>query len=79
VAGDDARCRYLIQQRRALWLAARPLQPQDRQGFLDAVASELGGRVEVGDGELHRLVRKLQWKFLTPPAPPSAPGALLRP
>ena len=30
------------QQRRAPWLAARPLQPQDRQAFLDAVAAELG-------------------------------------
>jgi hypothetical protein len=56
-------------QRPALWLAARPLQPHDRQAFLEALAAELNGCDEPGDGELHRVIRRVQWTFLTRSAP----------
>jgi hypothetical protein len=55
------------QQRAAVQLAARPLPPQDRQAFLEAVNKELRGSVDPGDGDVHRAIRKVQSQFLDPP------------
>jgi len=55
------------QQEQAVRQAAYPLQPGDRTEFWNAVTLELGGRAEVGDGELYRVIRKLQWRFFDPP------------
>ena len=62
------------QQQAAVWVAARPLDWRDRQAFLEAIASELNGRAEVGDGELNRIIRRLQWRFLVSPSLASEPG-----
>jgi hypothetical protein len=42
--------------------ACEPLQPMERSAFLAALAHQLRGHCDVGDGELHRLIRS--W---TPP------------
>ena len=47
--------------------ASRPLQPQDRAKFLDELQGRLIDRSEIGDGELHRVLRELQRKYLRPP------------
>lgn len=38
---------------------ARPLAPDQRTAFLEMLAAKLNGRREIGDGELHRLVRTI--------------------
>jgi hypothetical protein len=55
-------------QQLAVINAARPLQLGERGGFLDALAALLAGRHDIGDGELHRILRDLQWRYLQPPA-----------
>ena len=55
------------QQQAAVQLAAQPLQPRDRPAFVEAVAKELSGCVEPGDGEVHRAIRKVQPQFFDPP------------
>jgi hypothetical protein len=66
-------------QQAALFLAARPLEPHQRAAFRAAVAAELNGCTDPGDGELHRIIRKVQSQFFDPPTPLSESGALLRP
>jgi hypothetical protein len=41
----------------AVMRLAQPLQPQCRDAFLRILAHELRGRIDVGDGELHRVAR----------------------
>jgi len=64
------------QQHRAIRAAAQPLQPRDRQAFVEAVVQELREVVEPGDGEVHRAIRKVQPQFFDPPlmrgSPPPA-------
>jgi hypothetical protein len=43
----------------ALFELARPLSPQCRVAFMENLARELSGRVDVGDGELNRLAREV--------------------
>jgi hypothetical protein len=48
--------------------AARPLQPSDRQDFLEAVATALQGR-QLGDGVVFATCRELQKRYLMPSSP----------
>ena len=47
--------------------ATRPLQPQERVAFTNALETLLAGRHEIGDGELYRNLRELQKKYFHPP------------
>jgi hypothetical protein len=48
--------------------AVRPLQPADRRSLLAALFEELiHRRDELGEGELHRMLRELQRKHFQPP------------
>jgi hypothetical protein len=47
--------------------AAKPLQPTDRDKFLQALAAELQGQPEPGDGQLYQLIRRLQRAHWDPP------------
>ena len=47
--------------------AARPLPPELRAEFLQAVASELEHQPQRGPGAIHRACRDLQRKFFDPP------------
>ena len=47
--------------------ACEPLLPQDRDGFLRALAAALRDEPVIGDGTLHRAVRALQREFWRPP------------
>src|SRR5258708_34904667 len=38
---------------------SRPLAPAERTAFVELLAAKLNGRREIGDGELHRLVRTI--------------------
>ena len=48
---------------------AQPLQPQCRDAFLRILAHELRDRVDVGDGELHRIAREVikSYQLFDPP------------
>jgi hypothetical protein len=48
---------------------AQPLQPQCRDAFLRILAHELRGRVDVGDGELHRTAHEIirSYSLFNPP------------
>ena len=48
--------------------AAQPLQPADREPFLVALAAELGQFTEIGDGNLHRAIARVQPRFFSPPS-----------
>ena len=50
--------------------ASRPLAPVERGAFLTALQGLLAGRHDIGDGELHRVIRDLQRQYFRPP-----PGA----
>jgi hypothetical protein len=50
----------------AVFAAARPLRPRDRDSFLQALAAELQGR-EIGPGSLGRAIVVVQRRFLDPP------------
>jgi hypothetical protein len=50
--------------------ACSPLEPEDRDTFLRAIAHELRGRDEVGDGELFKICIALQRQYFTPPEQP---------
>jgi hypothetical protein len=50
-----------------IFSGARPLQPQDRDLFLQAVASLLAGIKDPGDGDVGRAVRLAQKQFFNPP------------
>jgi hypothetical protein len=47
--------------------AARPLQPHERETFLQLVAARLNGKRELGDGEIFRLIREVQRAVFDPP------------
>jgi hypothetical protein len=53
----------------AVYAALRPLPADVRDEFLQALASAIDGRSDIGDGELWRLVKDLQRQFWTPPPP----------
>ena len=44
----------------ALFTAARPLNPRDRDSFLQAVAAELGNESVLGPGIAHRVSTEIQ-------------------
>jgi len=52
---------------RIVMAAARPLRPDQRQLFLNELASVLGHYSGLGPGVLHRLCRDLQRRFFDPP------------
>lgn len=54
-------------QMMAILAAARPLQPRDRDGFLEDVAQTLQALPEIGDGALHRVIMAVQRKHFDPP------------
>jgi hypothetical protein len=51
----------------AIFAAARPLAVRDRDGFLQAVAEQLHGRRDLGDGDVDRAIRAVQRRFFDPP------------
>ena len=51
----------------AVFLAARPLQPQDRDPFLQRIAELLRDCGEVGPGDVNRAIRAAQKEFFDPP------------
>jgi hypothetical protein len=51
----------------AVMAAARPLQPHQRSAFLEALALELRGLGELGDGRVHRAIAKIQREHWDPP------------
>jgi hypothetical protein len=51
----------------AVMAAARPLEAQMRDAFLQRVASELGRCGEVGPGLIHRICAEAQRTFFDPP------------
>jgi hypothetical protein len=51
----------------AVFAAARPLAVQDRDPFLQEVASLLAGIVDLGDGDVARAIRAVQRKHFDPP------------
>jgi hypothetical protein len=51
----------------ALMQASRPIRPEMRDAFLEAVATELGRYLEVGPGLVHRIARETQRRFFDPP------------
>jgi len=65
--GAKVRVALTNEQQAALFLAARPLEPQDRQAFRDTVAAALHGISDPGDGDVHRAIRLAQRKFFCPP------------
>jgi hypothetical protein len=48
-------------------LAAQPLAPHQRDGFLQAVANELAGCQELGPGLVSRVCRQVQRAHFDPP------------
>jgi hypothetical protein len=55
------------QQQTAVLNAARPLAPAERSAFMAGLAKQLADRREIGDGELHRVIRELQRQYFRPP------------
>jgi hypothetical protein len=51
----------------SIFAAARPLAVQDRDPFLQEVASLLAGVADPGDGDVARAVRAVQRKHFDPP------------
>jgi hypothetical protein len=51
----------------SIFQAARPLAVHDRDGFLQAVAEQLNGRRDIGDGDVARAIRAVQRQFFDPP------------
>ena len=53
----------------AITNVVRPLPPDERSAFMAQLFEQLiHHRHDVGDGELHRLVRDLQHRYFTPPS-----------
>jgi hypothetical protein len=53
----------------AVMRAAEPLEPHQRDAFLQAVAAELSHLGDqIGPGSVHRVVRQLQRQYFDPPA-----------
>ncbi len=55
------------EQMSALLNAAKPLMPDDRPAFLEAVARELQNQPTIGDGVVHRAIVETQKRFRDPP------------
>ena len=51
----------------ALMQAAQPIAPAQRADFLRDVAARFAGRADIGDGELHRILREVQRRHFDPP------------
>ena len=51
--------RLTDQQLDEIFLLARPLSPGCRDMFLQFLALELRGRVDIGSGELHRIAAQI--------------------
>ena len=51
----------------AIFAAARPLAVQDRDPFLQEVATLLASIVDPGDGDVARAIRAVQRKHFDPP------------
>jgi hypothetical protein len=51
----------------AVFAAARPLQPGDRDAFLLELAAALAGVPDPGDGDVGRTIRAVQKRFYDPP------------
>lgn len=49
-----------------VYAACRPLAPDQRNGFLQALAAELRGR-EIGPGTLYRAIASVQRRYYDPP------------
>jgi hypothetical protein len=47
--------------------ACRPLHPDQRGAFLEALAAELRDAGELGDGKVHRVIAQVQRQFWDPP------------
>jgi hypothetical protein len=62
------------EQMNAVMRACQPLQPYERSAFLAALAPLLRGRNDVGDGELHRLIRELLRQTWHPPSGTAGPS-----
>jgi hypothetical protein len=58
--------------------AARPLRVEDRDLFLQEVASLLAGIADPGDGDVARAIRTVQRKHFDPPEPERTRGAACR-
>jgi hypothetical protein len=51
----------------AVFAAAQPLDPDVREGFLEALAGRLGQCRELGDGIVFRTIKEVQRQFWVPP------------
>src|SRR6266511_1923563 len=51
----------------AIWAAAAPLAPQDRDPFVRAVGQALQECRDPGDGDVARVIRQLQRRHFDPP------------
>jgi hypothetical protein len=51
----------------AIMRACQPLQPLERSAFLAAMAHRLRGCGDLGDGELHRIIREVIREVWRPP------------
>ena len=49
----------------AVFTAARPLHPRDRDAFLQAIAIELSTLPVVGDGAVHRVCSDVQRRLFS--------------
>jgi hypothetical protein len=55
--------------------AAKPIAPQLRKAFLEAVNRRLEGMGEIGDGTVARACREFQGKYLDPPSLQGRPNS----
>jgi hypothetical protein len=53
------------EQMSMVYSASAPLEPRARSAFLAELANALRGRGEIGDGELHQVIRETQRKYFT--------------
>jgi hypothetical protein len=53
------------EQMNMIYSAVAPLEVRARAGFLEALATALCSRGEIGDGELHRAIVEAQRKYVT--------------
>jgi hypothetical protein len=66
-AGMPQPLRLTDSQITAVFAAARPLAVQDRDPFLQDVASLLAGIADPGDGDVARAIRLVQRRHFDPP------------
>jgi hypothetical protein len=62
----------------AVMLAAEPLDPDQRDSFLRALADKLAQETEIGPGTVGRAIRSTQRDFFSPPESHSLGAAPLR-